>query len=546
MMRSHSLRLVLPLAGLLAILGLPPGRALAEDWIILGPRAMGMGGAGVATYHGGHGMYWNPASLGMAPYRLPDRDEIDEEELEAAERVESPEFDEEEIEVEPDPIAPVPFFDFGLVTSVNIEDTGDTVETIFEIQELVEELDFDEIETKLENGTPFTNQEVQTALELFETIPDLQDRGEGLLVTAGTGLGFRLGHVGLSLNALGYAGAEPVVDFLQNVSLGNQGIDQVLSNLPVPGAGQLNATSQNFANSLAGTGLITQNDAERLVFQAQTAGVNTGDTEFQNAVINVVQATFNADGADPTLASSIQNNQTGTRLRGAFVGEAAIGYAIPIGDWLSVGATVKAMHTTAYADAFTLEDLGNEDNFFDQLVSEENREESVDWGVDVGVLVRPVHWLVLGVTGKNLNQPEFDFKNGDTFTLDPQGRAGIAILPFDWLTLAADVDLFTNHSDIIPGHESQLIGGGAEINLYHLVYLRAGLSKNLKRSDNDLYLHAGVAVRIWYFSLEAGAVVPADLDDIDEISDIYDKVENLEDVPARVGASVMFGFNLPF
>ena len=45
-------------------------RAAAEEWAIIGPRAMGMGGAGVAVTRGGLSTYWNPAAL--APPRVPD------------------------------------------------------------------------------------------------------------------------------------------------------------------------------------------------------------------------------------------------------------------------------------------------------------------------------------------------------------------------------------------------------------------------------------------------------------------------------------------
>ena len=35
----------------------------AQPWQMVGPRAMGMGGAGVATAYGADAQYWNPAAL---------------------------------------------------------------------------------------------------------------------------------------------------------------------------------------------------------------------------------------------------------------------------------------------------------------------------------------------------------------------------------------------------------------------------------------------------------------------------------------------------
>src|ERR1700690_2238612 len=43
-----------------------PLSASASEWQAMGPRAMGMGGAGVADAQGPLASYWNPAALGRA------------------------------------------------------------------------------------------------------------------------------------------------------------------------------------------------------------------------------------------------------------------------------------------------------------------------------------------------------------------------------------------------------------------------------------------------------------------------------------------------
>ena len=48
---------------------LTSGWANATEWTALGPRAMGMGGAGVAVPQGAESAYWNPALLGVADSR---------------------------------------------------------------------------------------------------------------------------------------------------------------------------------------------------------------------------------------------------------------------------------------------------------------------------------------------------------------------------------------------------------------------------------------------------------------------------------------------
>ena len=56
------------LAALLAVIlaVAAPLSASAEEWNTMGPRAMGMGGAGVALSQGPLASYWNPAALGRA------------------------------------------------------------------------------------------------------------------------------------------------------------------------------------------------------------------------------------------------------------------------------------------------------------------------------------------------------------------------------------------------------------------------------------------------------------------------------------------------
>ncbi|HET9312639.1 MAG TPA: hypothetical protein VFO04_01450, partial [Nitrospira sp.] len=41
------------------------GKALGAEFVIVGPRAMGMGGAGVAITTDALATYWNPAGLAM-------------------------------------------------------------------------------------------------------------------------------------------------------------------------------------------------------------------------------------------------------------------------------------------------------------------------------------------------------------------------------------------------------------------------------------------------------------------------------------------------
>ena len=60
MFRSRSFRAAAIFVGLMV-----PAQALALEFVTVGPRAIGMGGAGVAITTDSLATYWNPAGLAM-------------------------------------------------------------------------------------------------------------------------------------------------------------------------------------------------------------------------------------------------------------------------------------------------------------------------------------------------------------------------------------------------------------------------------------------------------------------------------------------------
>ena len=118
------------------------------------------------------------------------------------------------------------------------------------------------------------------------------------------------------------------------------------------------------------------------------------------------------------------------------------------------------------------------------------------FGVDAGVLVQPLSWLSLGVVGRNLNNPSFDFKGPGNYEIERQFRAGVGIAPLPGLTLAADLDLVRNDSEALPGYHSQV----AALNSLDVLFLRGGVEEP-RRGRRDLMITrasgsgSGVAAR---------------------------------------------------
>ena len=80
--------------------------------------------------------------------------------------------------------------------------------------------------------------------------------------------------------------------------------------------------------------------------------------------------------------------------------------------------------------------------------------------------------ISVGFVAKNLNSPEFDAyqiagRSTPKVKVEPQMRAGLALAPFSWLNLAADMDVSKNKT-ILAGVESQNIGGGVEFDFGNL------------------------------------------------------------------------------
>jgi hypothetical protein len=475
-----------------------------EEFAIVGPRAMAMGGAGVALTRGGLSTYWNPAAL--APPAPP--------------RVES-------------------FWDFTLpVVSVNAVATNDAVARIDELADRIDAIDFDALEAALAAGT-LTSEQFQQILRVAEQLPRLDEPGTGLLSNASAGLNFRIGRFGFSALGSFHAGGLTNVSF-QNLALGDQGIDPIIASVdPTPGGNPLSPAGQSLADELVAQGFVNADQANEIVFQAEQAGVNVADPGFRSFIQEVIAAT-----AQPgvTPAQFFTENQSSVSLRGIILQEYALGYSQPLADLLpglplpvSVGAAVKLLHGTTYFRSFTLRDIQDFGDLADELTSSRNREESFGFGVDVGVLAQPLDWISVGLVARNLNQPEFDFVGPGKYRLEPQLRGGLGITPFAGLSLAVDFDLMKNESQALPGYDSQVLGGGAEFSIHDVLFLRGGVSKNLAESAEDPVIHAGLGLRLWTVQLELAAMAGTD----------FTEISSGDKIPERAGGALMLSVNVP-
>jgi hypothetical protein len=103
----------------------------------------------------------------------------------------------------------------------------------------------------------------------------------------------------------------------------------------------------------------------------------------------------------------------------------------------------------------------------------------------------------LGLTVRNLQQPEFSDVAGNTIKLRRQARLGLAVLPTNGLTLAMDLDLDT--ADLRDGPRRILALGG-ENRFGHRWALRGGVRWSLEGSQQTVGavgLSLGVRRNLW-------------------------------------------------
>ena len=260
---------------------------------------------------------------------------------------------------------------------------------------------------------------------------------------------------------------------------------------------------------------------------------------------------------DNNGANSIVNNQSGARVRGLGVVETGVGYGhsfqVPFADKLgleslgtfSVGANLKYMRGISYSKYVGYRTLDDAELKFDD---KDLREESDNFGLDLGFLYKPFDFLSIGMVARNVNSPKFDTGNDvsdpdpvDDFQLDAQVRGGIAVYPLmsDTLVIASDLDLTKNESDLLDGYASRLWSVGAEwklpIPVVTLALRGGGYLNTASGADHSFVLTGGLGLRVWLISLDvAGGASPKTIQ-VDSDGDDFPSRVNLSAVLAISG-----------
>lgn len=217
------------------------------------------------------------------------------------------------------------------------------------------------------------------------------------------------------------------------------------------------------------------------------------------------QSVSNATAYTSTsIEYAVNNGLTYVQATGVILGEVPIAYGhkfeLSAGK-LMLGGAAKYMQATTYSEKLQIDNSGS-------LNSSEKKDKTTsNFGVDLGIAYEPSfsNDLTLGIVGKNLNSPDFEFADGSTYSVEPMIRLGVAYNIFESLEFAADMDL-TQNKTFVSGVDSQMVGGGLNWHPASWFALRGGVMQNLDNDDKaGLIYTAGLGFGPKWFQLDLSA-----------------------------------------
>ncbi len=451
-----------------------------SEWQIVGPRALGMGGANVAVANDSTASYWNPGAYGFFK---------GEEEDHYGKRGWS---------------TTLAGVGVGAQLHGNI---GDSLSKVTDIN-------FDGID-----NDNLTADKVTDFIALLNGIEEFRGQANQVLtITANGRFNIQAGHFGIGSHILLDVTANPNFDF-DNLGPDNTTgftvadfTDPTNLGCPTCGTASISVTTLTTqqANDINAGLPTTWTAAERNGF------INSIDNGLGQAGVTVpsdivTQATSAATLADVATAAAssgpLSQNTSTLRFVGIGLIEVPLSYGRAFSEKLSIGGNLKYMKARVYDVTIDIlkQDMGDA---LDEALDAYQDKSNV--GLDLGALYRLSDSFRVGIVGRNLNAPKFG-----SVKQEAQIRTGLAYQPRSFLTFAADIDLTENNASVGSSLKSRNIGAGLEIDVFKFLQLRFGTYKNLSENDIGIVYTAGFGLNLWLVNLDIGAAKSKDESRID-------------------------------
>jgi hypothetical protein len=490
----------------------------ATEWQFIGARYQGMGGAGVAVVDDSLALYWNPGALAFTKG-----------------------------------------WDVQLPLGASVSAEGDVMLEIDRLDSFARDLKT--IRRKVGNGEPLSSTDRATLLQLVaRDIPLFREDDEAFLPRANAVLTGRRGRFAIGLIGDGDSVIAPFVDEVDFGLSGASTPDARISDFVGAGSdhsSELSGTGQSLADAIAddfraftSTGL-EQDQAEEFVFQAESAGLDTSRGRVREGLQRAAGTTVRSS------SDLVSENVTGAAAVTLVTAETTLAYGHPFFDKIGIGGAIRYIYGNTFVDYTTFYEVDSVRELIKETLEFNNRADDHEFGIDLGVLVKPVEWFRIGVVARNLNEPDFKvdlptplrqrLKDAgislNDYELERQARMGAAVDVRPWWTVALDVDLTKNTNKYVPGFESRLLSMGTEVRGSYRefgVALRGGAFMNLGNNQNRApVLTAGVGLRAWNFTLEFAGGVSTEWDR-------FESIGTDDRIPVRVSFAAQLGYRVGF
>ncbi len=474
--------------------------AHAAEAQVVGPRALAMGGVGVACSEDYVAQYYNPAAFGFFGQKNPDgsRSPSDNADLERK--------------------------DWGVgldaLASYTITPSlGTYLNTVLQA-------DVSKLNTLGQAGANDA-QILADAVKVLAAVSEFNPQQDYLVAEANAGMGIRIGHFGLGTRFS--ASASGTITDLDTSHLGISltgfaSVAEALSNIQTNLApGYMPQTLTAAQVQQLTTTLGTDKNGNPVAPAEVTAAINNIDSALTTAGLSGAAVQGVVDQFGNVVSGSAANrlltdNTTKLQLMGIALAEVPVTYGVAFDEHWSIGGSVKYMVGRVYGSQISLLNVKNEDVAQALRDARQDYAQSSNIGVDLGI---EAHFplVQLGLTGRNLNGPNFagPTVQGVKFhdiNVDPSVTAGVAFIPFTTVTLAADVDL-TQDTTVDNFQKYQHAGLGFEWNALHVLALRAGLSKNIAESQSNYLYSAGLGLNLYLLRIDLAAQMSTETVDYD-------------------------------